>query len=348
MDATLRSLCLLAFALAAGCSQGSPYGSPEPAIVVAVPEVLPLVAGSLPVIEVTADGRTDLLMLVDSGASITSIDRIMAEELGLEIGRYDGSSLTTGADGRSMPLEYYTTLRRLELGSVVVEDFLVTVLDSEATSRHGWFGILGQDVLARLPVIVDGARDQLHLLPIDTDEEGIAAYLAEQEVGDGAWAVAPIDYRPCPYLPASIDGLEPDDIEILIDTGASSTSLPMLAIEALGLEPVGTFTTVTIAGLSKGNTYELEDFGLYGLLIDATIHGGKLDHGLMGMDILGELVVLLDGPGGRIWLHNREVDISRGESRPGERVPMDDDASTLDATPAEAALAEGGPSDSDG
>jgi predicted aspartyl protease len=343
METSRRTLWLITLLLLGACSQGSSYGSPEPDILIAAPEVMPMIPGALPVIEVTADGRTGLAMLVDSGASITSIDRGMAEELGFEIGRYDGTSSTTGADGRSMPLEYYTTLRRLELGSVVVEDFLVTVLDSEATSRHDWFGILGQDVLERLPVIVDGSRDELHLLPLETGEQGIVDYLTEQEVGDGAWAVAPIDFRPCPYLPCSIEGLGPDGIEILIDTGASSTSLPMVAIEALGLEPVGTYQSVTIAGISEGNTYQLEDFGLYGLLIDATIHGGKLDHGLMGMDILGELVVVFDGPGERIWLHNRQVDMSGGKSRPGEKVPFDD------ATGADGGVeGEGALPDSDG
>jgi len=39
-----------------------------------------------------------------------------------------------------------------------------------------------------------------------------------------------------------------------------------------------------------------------------------LEYGLLGMNILGEFVFLLDGPGELVWAHHREVELNPSES----------------------------------
>lgn len=265
-----------------------------------------------PVVHAVVDGHPGLPFLLDSGAGVTSLDRGRAEALGLRIRSYSKPGSTRGSDGRTVPLERYAVLGRLEIGAVLVEGLAVPVVESEATSVQGWFGILGQDVLARLPVVLDAERGQVHFLPPATDQAGIQRYLEEAKLGKGKWAVATAPFRPSPFLACDVAGLEPGATELEIDTGATTTSLPQAAIRALDLMPTGRFEARTIAGVETGNTYQVKGMDLFGLKITAEIQESALEYGLLGMDVLRELVVVLDGPGGKIWLHKRE---GEGEGR---------------------------------
>jgi hypothetical protein len=180
------------------------------------------------------------------------------------------------------------------------------LIDNAPARHYGWAGILGQDLLGRFPVVLDMKRGQVHLLPPESGTEAIEAHLTETRVGDGRWSVLEIEFKPCPYLPLSVTD-EPDGRhEMLIDTGASNTSFSREVIEALDLEPVGSYRARSIAGEFEGLTYRMEGMGLFGLNISTDVQDTSLDHGMMGMDVLGELVVVFDRAGGHVWLHLRE------------------------------------------
>ena len=298
---------LAAAILLAGCG-----GRAQPRIRVEAPSRLDLATRVPPVVHAVVDGNPGLPFVLDSGASITSLDRGRAEALGLRVRPYSKPGATRGADGQSVPLEGYAVLERLEVGGLLVEGLAVPVVESEVTAVHGWFGILGQDVLARFPVVLDAELGHVHFLPPSTDQGGIQRYLGEAKVGSGKWVIAPAPFRPCPFLAFDVAGLEPGAIELEIDTGATATSLPLAAIRALDLKPTGRYEARTIAGVEVGNTYRVKGMDLFGLKISAEIQESALEFGLLGMDVLGELVVVLDGPGGKIWLHRRE---GEGEGR---------------------------------
>ncbi|MGH7150744.1 MAG: retropepsin-like aspartic protease [Planctomycetota bacterium] len=294
---------LAAAILLAGCGGG---GRAEPRIRVEEPSRLDLLTRVPPVVHAVVDGRPGLPFLLDSGASVTSLDLGRAQALGLRLRSSSRPGTTRGSDGRTVPLERYAVLGRLELGAVLVEGLAVPVIESEATAVPGWFGILGQDVLARFPVVLDAERGHVHFLPPSTDEGSVRRYLEEAKLGKGKWAVAPAPFRPSPFLAFDVAGLEPGTIELEIDTGSTATSLPQAAIRALGLEPVGTFESRTIAGTERGETYLVRGMDLFGLKVTAEVGESRLEYGLLGMDVLRELVLVLDGPGGKIWLHKRE------------------------------------------
>src|SRR5262249_11791020 len=146
-----------------------------------------------------------------------------------------------------------------------------------------------QDVLGKMIFAVDAERGRIHALPATTDQAGITAYLKDAELGDGAWAVAPVEYRPCPFLSFEVPEREGGILEREFDTGATDTSLPTRAIRRLSLEKAGTYAAQGIAGVHEGKTYKLRSFNLYGIEISTEIDESKLDYGLFGMDILRKL-----------------------------------------------------------
>lgn len=300
-----RRLPALLALLAAACSSGpATRALDEAALTLAEPCIVPLAERERPVVELLLDGRSAGRFLVDSGSSISLLGAAKAAELGLERRPYASRFEAMGSGGKSATLEHYVRVGRLELGKLLVHDTRLTVVDDPALAQAGVDGILGQDLLVRLVLVLDLQRHELHLLPRGGTEV-LREYLRSAEVGDGAWAMAPIAFRPCPFLPLEVAGLE-SSVELELDTGAGSTSLPRAAIAALGLEPIGTHTLGSVGGNYDAELYALEDFGLFGLRIQTNVTAAVGEYGLLGMDILGELVVVLDGPARTLWLHRRE------------------------------------------
>ncbi len=310
----------------AACSRAA---RPEGAIRVQAthPERLNLVTVDAPTVRVEVDGRADLLFLVDSGAAVSLIDRARARELGLDVRPYAHPGTTRGANGEVVEFDSYVDIDRLEMGSVRVERLRVPVLELEVARHHGWTGVLGQDVLSLMPVVLDAQRGHLHLLPPDCERPAIEQYLGEQDLGRGAWVVVEAPFRPSPMLPLQVTVAPGSELEfeIEVDTGATGTSLPKAAIEALALAPAGSFESRTVSGPFVGRTYELEGLSLFGLRVSAQVQESALEFGLLGMDVLGELVLVLDGPGKRIWLHRRpSAEDGRDPGSASGRVPRGD------------------------
>lgn len=300
-----RLACVLV--LVAGCSGRPRSGLGEVPLALDAPLVLELGEASLPIVEVVLDGHA-AAFLVDSGSSISVLDPVRAAELGLAVRPYAGNTSTRGSSGRSVVIDRYVAVERMELGPLVLERTALAALDDDVLRRGLHSGILGQDLLGRLPLVLDMERRALHLLPPGTDRDGIRAYLEEADLGAGAWAVVEIDFRPCPFLP--LDAHETELVEIEVDTGATDTSLPEPVIAALDLPLAGPGTVglVGVGGSRQSPRYLLEDLGLFGLRVRAEVHANALEYGLLGMDVLGEFVVVLDGPGESLWLHHRTVE----------------------------------------
>jgi len=196
-------------------------------------------------------------------------------------------------------------LQRVELGALTLEDWVVPLVEAELPGSVPDSGILGQDVLARLVIVLDGERSQLHVLPSPIDREGIQRYLAHAQLGFGDWAVTETPFTPAPLLSLALGAPVAADYDLEIDTGATNTTLPKAAIDALHLEPIGKFEANTISGPSVGSRYMLRDVRMFGLRISGDVNECKLAYGLLGMDILNHLVLVIDAPGKSVWLHKR-------------------------------------------
>lgn len=291
------------------CSSGPRLSLAEAPIRLETPSVVGLGEWKLPVVEVALDGRT-LTFLVDCGAAMSMIDPARAREIGLDVRPLEWSTVTVGSGGRSTVVDRYVPLERLELGGLVVERTYLCVLDDEVLRGPAFGGILAQDLLARLPVVIDMESGALHLLPPASDRAAIRTYLHEAELGDGAWAVIDTEFRPSPFLPLDTRGALESPVEVEIDTGATDTSLPEELIAALALPETEApeIELRGVGGTRSSKAYRLEGFGLFGFRISAEIRSNPLAYGLLGMDVLGEFVFVLDGPGRALWLHHREVE----------------------------------------
>jgi len=303
--AAMRGALILVL-LASACS-GTPRTTTveEAPLHVTEAAVLPLREGSqLPIVTVKIDGHDGLPFLVDSGASHSIVELERARELGLFVGPYSHGTTTRGSGGGSVAYDHYARAGRLVVGGVELNGARLPAIDTEVLRDLELVGILGQDLLRRLIVLFDSERAELHLLPAKQD---VAEYLSANKIGAGKWVQVPLSMRPCPFLPLLLTATELE-AEIEVDTGAATSSFPADVIAALDLTPTGTAQAQGIDGFYEEATYVLESFGFYGFELSLEIKRSPLEYGLLGMDVLGEFVFLIDGPAETLWLHHRAID----------------------------------------
>ncbi len=305
----LRPFLLLMLSLTAGC--GSDSNTTIQAASIDLDEAMrvPLVEHKLPIVEVTLNGIPGQRFLLDSGAGMSIVDLAQARELGLETLPYSEGSSTTGSGGMKVEYDSFVVAERLEFGELSFEGGRLPAIDSQVLRDVGILGILGQDLLARLVVVVDMESRLLHVLPPGSKFADIEAYLSQAEVGLGTWGILPYEARPDPFFELRIKGLEGEAPTLEIDTGAVTSSFPPKAIEALGLEATGTAKSQGMGGVFEESTYNLVDFQLLKFFINCEIKQSPLDYGLLGMDVLGQFVFVLDGPGHGLWLFHREIEV---------------------------------------
>jgi predicted aspartyl protease len=270
------------------------------------PVILALVSSSPPTVRATVDDHPDFEFIVDSGADMSCISRRNAARLGLSVRPYSQAGTTTGANGKRATYDHYAIVHRFESSSLRLEDWVLSVYENEITDARPDCGLIGQDVLGRLAIIVDAQRSELHVLPPGIDQNGIRRYLGEAKIVSGDWVVlGNVPYRPCPFLDLELGTSPSVDFSLEIDTGSTNTQFTKAAIDALRLQPTGTYEASTISGPSTGKKYMLSNMGFFGVHITGEIEDGALDHGLLGMDILNQLVFVLDAPGKSVWLYRR-------------------------------------------
>ena len=88
--------------------------------------------------------------------------------------------------------------------------------------------------------------------------------------------------------PGEVDGVP---VDFLVDTGATTTTLPRVLAERAGLRPDGTVRSSTAGGVVTGQTARADvrlDGGVQALRLRVTVLP-DLDSPLLGMDVLGRL-----------------------------------------------------------
>ncbi len=112
-------------------------------------------SGGVPVIDVTFNQRKTFEMLVDSGASITTITRPMAAALGLGTAQVTQYATFRTANGSTqMPIVY--------LNAVTVGGLTSTQVPVAIAGPDMEMGLLGQDFLQRYDVSLRGTRIEFH------------------------------------------------------------------------------------------------------------------------------------------------------------------------------------------
>lgn len=114
-----------------------------------------------------ADGKVlEVMMLFDTGASFTSVDRATLRALGVRVPSDAPEVTVRTANGeRTTPL---VLLDRVWLGGLAIDGVTVGVCDACA---HGdEVGLLGLNVSGRFLVTVDQEQQEIHLQPRTTDD----------------------------------------------------------------------------------------------------------------------------------------------------------------------------------
>lgn len=193
----------------------------------------------------------ELEFLFDTGASETIIDRrVAAENLLLKEGESNLAALG-GAVATNT-----TTIVRLELGNLVVNDLDARILDLSGQSRHlgrRLAGIIGTNLISRYVVAIDYGKEQ------------ISFYDADDFVRPNDLTVVPFTKRTAPVVKVRVGGKE--EVQMLVDTGAAYNNLPAAVAQRYGAAAGQRFT--------EGTGLDGRNIKLGRVTIDSIALGGK-------------------------------------------------------------------------
>lgn len=164
--------------------------------------------------EILVKGRLnngeELDFLFDTGASDTIIDRRVAAENYLLKEGLAGMQALSGS-----VMTNTSTIGRLELGNLIVNDIDARILDLSSQSRHlgrRLGGIIGTNVISKFVVGVDYGKTTLSF------------YDADSFVLPTDCAAVTFSRRSAPVVKVKLNGRE--DVMMLVDTGAAFNNLP--------------------------------------------------------------------------------------------------------------------------
>jgi predicted aspartyl protease len=164
--------------------------------------------------EILVKGRLnngeELDFLFDTGASDTIIDRRVAAENYLLKEGVAGMQALSGS-----VMTNTSTIGRLELGNLIVNDIDARILDLSSQSRHlgrRLGGIIGTNVISKFVVAVDYGKTTLSF------------YDADSFSPPSDCAAVTFSRRSAPVVKVKLNGRE--DVMMLVDTGAAFNNLP--------------------------------------------------------------------------------------------------------------------------
>lgn len=117
--------------------------------------------GNSMIVSAEINGRAQTRIIVDTGASLTSLSRALAESVGIQVNDKNIQLPVQTANGVTMaPLVKLSTLR---IGEAVINDLDVILLDNWTDSEVT--GLLGMNVLNQFAWQIDTSKNRLLLKP---------------------------------------------------------------------------------------------------------------------------------------------------------------------------------------
>jgi clan AA aspartic protease (TIGR02281 family) len=251
---------------------------------------------------------TDVPMILDTGAQLTTVTAALVDRLNLPYDRRHMSVMVT-AGGRGNP-NYDVILSNLTVGKLSVSD-VRAMIDGEDLTTPDFAGILGADVLFGSDVEIDFPNRMItfyrpsacHGRPADWGAHYITNEVQHSEKSGRILLRAVLNGHP---------------LTALLDTGAVNTVVARRAVEATGIVPAndnagfsldanGIRTPVHTA---RFDTVQIGSELFRNVPMPVSNNGfGEADM-LVGLDYLQRRVIWLPADGGRIFIE-----------RPGEAVP---------------------------
>lgn len=168
------------------------------------------------------NGSEELIFLLDTGASDTIIDRrVAAEHYLTKLGMYDIAAMAGMVTARS------SSIKRLELGNLLMNDVPARILDLSAQSRQMGkpiAGIIGTNVISKFLVTLDYGKPAVTFADIDSSPRPAKG------------AQTAFTQKQAPFVKAIFNGK--DEQTMLFDTGAAFNHIPQnVAQKYLGSDP---------------------------------------------------------------------------------------------------------------
>lgn len=124
-------------------------------------------AGNEISLDASLEDRVSCNFKADTGASLNTLPRWAADELGLEIDEDTPTISVVGVSGQAMRVPV-VTIASIRIGTLYVENIELAVLDTMSS------GLLGMPFFNRFQVAIDPAQGELRLTEVDLDSvEGI-------------------------------------------------------------------------------------------------------------------------------------------------------------------------------
>lgn len=222
-------------------------------------------------------GGEETLFLLDTAAGLTTLDRALAERLGVTVsGRHTAVRMT----GEELTLDLASDVP-LRLGDATVPEETVGVFDVSSMLPPGWppvGGAVGLPTFARRPVAIDLAKARLAF---------------DAEPGPEAREIRVRPRRDGPSLDRFVEvraAARPLWLEL--DTGSTGpVILSPDAVAALGFETLPEEAALDVTGLGPVRTAVAEEPIRY--------------DGVLGAPFFGTRRLTLDLPAGRAWIDSR-------------------------------------------
>lgn len=298
--------------LGAGCMGSRPAPEATPAGAPRRLEDAGSMIEHLPVVIGSIDGKP-VTLLLDTGASITCLQRPALERIGR---RAVGNSRLGGLGDTTRTIQTFgaATLLLGELAAPVTSLHGCPTLTLLGRSGRSIDGVLGDDVLRALTVVIDYPENTVRILPAGSEV-----------AGDSAIALPVVFVRDLPIIEVEVRSRGRwERVSLLLDTGAdASLLLTAEAAAALDLEPepfqqpiertgLGGLVTTRSYYVSRARfgTLVVRDLPVEVATTGLTQLQAQGAHGIAGADFLRHFRVALHLGNGRMSLDAPGPDLS--------------------------------------
>lgn len=268
---------------------------------------LPLRSRVAPVVQCTTSTLESAMFELDTGSWWTIVTAKAVDRLRLPV--------------RELPeMDYLTLLgsskvsRCARIDRLKISDVWTSPLDAFVFDfPFDIAGVVGVNVFGQVPVLFDGGRNEVLLLPKRHED------ILWDRYGDRDWTDLPLGWLGgFPYVTLTFRGVK---LRMLLDTGSTSSSLVQRVARTLGLEDLGT-DAIEEVDASGRHAADYHGFRVEGMafgdwIVDFESWSAEGDllrpeaDGLLGFDVLGKIPFVFDARRDRVRVLGPETHLER-------------------------------------
>ena len=265
--------------------------------------------GGIPLVKVTVNRTQTAIFMFDTGTNYSSISDALVKRLKLQpflALTSLGKPMDSVEPGKHAQV---VLLSSVAIGDLSIKNSRFIILGAGPLKAFGQSvdGILGANVAAKCPILLDFQKRQLSFLHHSPSPDDL------KKIGMGDAVSVPVkdvdksSHYKFPIKVAS--GGNSAEGDMMIDTGANQTHISGIMADQLHLKPQGhqlvstlygsvSTSDATVASLQFGQI-TLTDFTMN--YVDKPDITSPMNSNILGLDVLSRFQVLLDYPDGKIY-----------------------------------------------